>query len=290
MTVLDLSQYDLPTLDVAEMRAYGVTGAILGVFSPNNPPHDMANAADRLIAGGIPVKAWYGLAYYGSAYGATRDITWAAQLARQFKTPYVFVDSEIDGTGIFTDVTEPTPQARVEQHDYCYGIIIESGGGAKPGTYTAPWWWNPKMGGTEKFADSPLWYANYGVNDGKQPPIPVVNFGGWTKVGIHQYTSTLYVAGRNRDANYWFLGDEVSQDDFNDLVLACFSGSEDRDANGKTLPKEERLPIALTRMRNRADGGFGSIADRAESAYVIAQQGGAGGGIAPHTHTPGGVQ
>jgi hypothetical protein len=146
------------------------------------------------------------------------------------------------------------------------------------------------MGGTKKFADSPLWYANYGVNDGKQPPIPVVNFGGWTKVGIHQYTSTLYVAGRNRDANYWFLGDEVSQDDFNDLVLACFSGSEDRDANGKTLPKEERLPIALTRMRNRADGGFGSIADRAESAYVIAQQGGAGGGIAPHTHVPGGVQ
>ena len=79
----------------------------------------------------------------------------------------------------------------------------------------------------------------------------------------------------------------MSQKDFEDLVLATFSGSEDRDSLGKTLPREERLPIALDRMRNRADGGFGSVADRAESAYVIAQQG--GGGLTDHKHTPGGV-
>ena len=103
--------------------------------------------------------------------------------------------------------------------------------------------------------------------------------------GIHVDHLTIY----GDEYGQW-KGDTVSQKDFDDLVLACFSGSEDRDANGKTLSKEERLPIAYDRMRNRADGGFGSIADRAESAYVIAQQGGAGGGIAPHTHVPGGVQ
>lgn len=96
--------------------------------------------------------------------------------------------------------------------------------------------------------------------------------------GIHVDHLTIY----GDEYGQW-KGDTVSQDDFNDLVLACFSGSEDRDANGKTLPKEERLPIALTRMRNRADGCFGSIADRAESAYVIAQQGG-GTGVPKHTH------
>jgi hypothetical protein len=259
------------------MKAYGVEGVILGVFSPGNPPHDMANAADKLIGGGIPVRAWYGLPYYGSAYGATRDIKWAADLAKEYRTPYVFVDSEIDATGIFNDATTPTPASRVVEHRECYAIIHASG--ATPGTYTAPWWWNPKMGGTAEFADSPLWYANYGVNDSQQPPINIVNFGGWSKVAIHQYTSTLNVAGRNRDANYWFLQeDSLTKED----IVALFGSTERDPVSGRLLSVEERYPNAKTRYDEAVSTGK-SLLEQVGNAMALAVNHG-GGGIPAHQH------
>lgn len=212
MTVLDLSQYDLSTLDPACMKASGVSGVILGVFSGTNAPHAMANAGDALQKAGISVLAWYGLPYFGSAYGALRDITWAAQLAKDFKTPRVWIDCEIDGYQVgFTDVTPVIPSGRILTIKDCIGIIESAG--VEAGIYSAPWWWIPNTGNYKGFSHMPLWFANYGANDGTQAPLRILPtpFGGWTEATIHQYTSTLYVCGRSRDANYVFEEDMTSE-------------------------------------------------------------------------------
>jgi hypothetical protein len=117
--------------------------------------------------------------------------------------------------------------------------------------------------------------------------------GGATACASGRYAQ---VFERIRRGERYIPEDEVQQEDFNDLVMATFSAAEDRDADGKPLPKAERLPIAMDRMRTRAAGSsLQSVSDRAESGIALAQDhaanhpGGGGTGTPAHTHVPGGV-
>jgi hypothetical protein len=86
--------------------------------------------------------------------------------------------------------------------------------GLQAGIYTGAYWWPSKMGNSSEFSalGLPLWLANYGSNDPDNPrsPITEVDFGGWTKVAVHQYSSKIPACGRDvRDHNYWFLEEET---------------------------------------------------------------------------------
>lgn len=208
------------------MAASGVTGAILGVFSRGNPPHDMANAGDRLMSAGIPILGWYGLPYFGDSYGATRDIIWATQLAKAFKTRRVWVDAEIDAYQVgFTSAHVPSVTERVATlHD---NVAIIENGGISAGMYSAPWWWVPETGNYTGLSHLPLWFANYPASGQPFTYLPQP-FGGWTKPTVHQYTSTLWVCGRNRDANYVFEEDEMNAEDRKvfDALVSLMGGSD----------------------------------------------------------------
>lgn len=275
MTLLDLSQYDLP-LDARCLKAAGVTDVILGVYSPTNPPEPMADAAQSLLDVGITVHGWYALIYFGSPFGVTRDTKWAAMLARRFGVNRVWLDCEIDASAVgFTDAVTPTPASRVAEIQACRKLVEDAG--LSPGIYSAPWWWRPNTGNSTEFSDLPLWFANYGRNDGTQPPLPTLPepFGGWTKAAMHQYTSTLSVCGRGRDANYLFEEEDMglSEDD----ILAIF-GSTERDPQGNLRERAYRLARAKERYEEAVSTGR-SVLEVAATGLVTPS----GGKLAPGT-------
>ena len=264
MTTLDLSAYDIPTFDAACFKKAGVESVILGVYSDTTAPEQMANVGQACVDAGITILGWYSLVYFGSPYGVTRDTKWAIQLAKRFGVERVWLDCEIDGKAIgFNDAVPPTPASRVKEIRECVKLVEDAG--LKCGIYSGSWWWPGNTGNTTEFSRLPLWHAGY-LNDGSA--IKTVNYGGWTDVAIHQYTSSLNVCGRNRDANYVFMeGDEVTREEYETLMLAVFSGAEEA-----TLPREERLKNALYRADQRAQGLASSVADQSASAITIVQE------------------
>jgi lysozyme len=62
--------------------------------------------------------------------------------------------------------------------------------GRRPTIYTGPHFWADHMGGTERFGDSPLWYAHH--TDAADPG-PV--FGGWTTWTLWQWSDSGSVPG-----------------------------------------------------------------------------------------------
>ncbi len=283
MTVLDLSGYDLPTLDAPCMNANGVTGAILGVFSENNPPGPMGDAAQSLRDAGIDILGFYGLIYFGSPYGVTRDTKWAIQLAKRFGVERVWLDCEIDGKAIgFTDAVTPTPASRVNEIRECVKLVEDAG--LKCGIYSGSWWWPGNTGNTTEFSRLPLWHAGY-LNDGSA--IKTVNYGGWTDVSIHQYTSSLNVCGRNRDANYVFMEEDdmtpAEREEHNALV--AIMGGRDKLLANQALGNDFILGYSIEQQkladhlhvggRGHADrggfaGGFAEVNETRASNFCFA--------------------
>lgn len=89
------------------------------------------------------------------------------------------------------------------------------------------------------------------------------------------------LAGREEHYAYMFEGDSVTREEYEDLMLAVFSGSEEKD-----LPRDQRLANAEYRKRERVIGNAASVADTASSAMVVAQEGNPPGERIPqHYHT-----
>ncbi len=84
MVVLDLSHFDIETFDPVCFKANGVTGVILGVYSPTDRPNRMRQVAQACRNAGLTIHGFYGFIYFGDAFGETRDTTWAIQLAKEF--------------------------------------------------------------------------------------------------------------------------------------------------------------------------------------------------------------
>ena len=150
-------------------------------------------------------------------------------------------------------------------------------GAAAPvtGVYTNGSWWKPNMENSTEWSDSKLWLATYGVGGSPIDPIQTVDFGGWSKVWAHQYTSTWQVAGRGRDCSYLFEDvkeDDMDKTEFEDFLLAVFSGDEERD-----LTREGRLANARYRVAQRVgkapdETTLGSVADNALAAIKLGVQ------------------
>lgn len=185
--ILDVSNYDFATFDADCLKAAGVTGIILGCQNPK-----VANAMGlRAQSAGIPIIGVYGFDYFGTP-GNLGDIRDAITIAFRFGVRRVWIDCEADSGMV-------TPAERVAEIHECVNAVKATG--LEPGIYTGAWWWGPNTEYSTEFADLPLWHSAY-FDDGRE--VREVDYGGWTKVAIHQWTSTLSLCGRGRDANYVF--------------------------------------------------------------------------------------
>lgn len=284
MRVLDLSNHDYATFDPACLRAAGVERVILGCW-------DFAIAEAMLLAlraHGIVAEDLYCFLYYRLPW-ENNDVLNATVLHERhggIERVWLDCEAEFDGPGGLLDTEAPgtTVALRQEITQSWYTTLEREG--YQAGIYTGRFWWADKMGDDRWFAQAgaPLWLANYGTDDPDNPrrPVTEADFGGWTRVAVHQYSSSIPVCGRGRDHNYWFLEEPMTPEEkaafaalkarLEALELATFSGAEDRDDRGKTLPREKRLERARPRIDKRANGEFGSVADRSESAIALAQR------------------
>lgn len=206
MTVCDISNYDMDTFDPVCFKLAGVTGVIIGC-------QQIAIArkqAKGLIEQAIPIIGLYGFDYFGTIGDADSpgaDIGDACDLADELRNlmgwaGIIWVDAEIDGG------PPVSPEQRVQEIAECIALI--EGRGYRAGIYTGSWWWIPNTGNSQAFAHLPLWHAAYGSNALPIGPITTVDYGGWTNVAIHQFTSRLEICGRGRDANYVFMENDMT--------------------------------------------------------------------------------
>lgn len=203
--VLDLSNYDYyvdirNVYWVEQMERAGVEAIILGTQWPDAARYQ----ADQ-------IKARSGIELLGTY--AEPDVDSAIAVAKEFKMKMV---------GLVTE-----PGSILDQKEMLDGIdkVRQS--------YLDPYIYGNKgdltriiAGAEDKFADTKLWLANYGTNDPEDPtaPIRVVSLGSWTKVAMHQYSSTIVVAGRVRDHNYLLIEpeEEMTEDRVRELIREAF--------------------------------------------------------------------
>ena len=230
MTVLDLSVYDLDTLDPECFVANGVTGVILASY----PIARMREAARRCRDAGLVIHGFYGFCYFGSPYGELRDIDWAVQLAHEFGVRRVWVDCEKDAIEVpFSDARTATPEQRVDAIWRAVAFIEDAGLSA--GIYSGSWWWDPNTGRCTEFAHLPLWNSYY---DG-DPDIDGLPYGGWTTAAVEQYSSTVPICGRaTRDVNRIYEEeDAMTKDEIRAIFKEELAAAErDHLITGSTLP------------------------------------------------------
>ena len=80
-------------------------------------------------------------------------------------------------------------------------VTLVQNAGLNCGIYTGRYWWESATNNTPDFAHLPLWHASYWDDGHFQQE---VDYGGWTKVTVHQYASTPELCGRKEDRDVWF--------------------------------------------------------------------------------------
>ena len=227
MTVLDLSNYDANTFDPVCMKTAGVEGIILGC-QRIGIAYSMAQKARDA---GLPILGTYAYLYFAAAPSATHD---AIIVAKAYGVPRVWLDVE-DTSGNLPPLAD-----RIQEVANCVQAVEDAG--LQGGIYTGGWYWPDKMGNTTEFARLPLWHSAYLNGEGTPYEVRTVNYGGWTDVAVHQWTSTLDVCGRKRDANHYYLEEEMTPEERAklDAVYAALTGGvagviEAWNANGNSV-------------------------------------------------------
>lgn len=204
MSVLDVSNYDASSFNGPALKAAGVERLIVGCQN--------FDAALRMVSegrdAGILIEDLYTFLYFGLA-GGYQDVDRAIALGNRVGgIKRIWLDVEADPPN---EATGLTPELRLNA--LLNEVSIVEDAGFEAGIYTYRPYWVTKMGDTREFAGKKLWFANYGLNLASEPrgPVTEVAFGGWTQVAIHQYSSTIPVAGRERDHNYWFINEEKDE-------------------------------------------------------------------------------
>jgi len=191
MTIcLDVSNYDYDTFDADCMKAAGVDKLIIGCQRPEIARW-MCTEAQRA---GIEIIGVYAYIYFGvDTIGQTKA---AIDVAKEYGIGTVWIDVE--------DTSGGTIDSRLSEVRKTVNLVEEAGLNA--GIYTGGWYWPTYMADTNEFSRLPLWHSAY-WDDHRE--VRNVSYGGWNAVAIHQYTSTLSICGRNRDANYVFEEDDM---------------------------------------------------------------------------------
>lgn len=237
MSVLDLSNYDFQTFDAQCLKDAGVERIIFGCWNQGQTLGMLRGA--RSV--GIAAEDFYTFVYYGLSW-EQREVDNALYLAAtEGGIKRIWIDCEATFTDwpgdLDTEAPGMTPGRRVALTQATVERIRAAG--LQPCIYTGGWWWPSKMANSTAFADLPLWVSDYGTNnpDYPRPPVREVAFGGWTTVAAHQYSSSIVVCGRERDHNYWFMEEEMTDPRVDEILKAL--GGEARlaiwNANGNDL-------------------------------------------------------
>jgi hypothetical protein len=196
--VLDISNHDYSTFNAECFRNNGVERVIVNAWDCRIS-EDMIR---KCRAFGIASEDIYCFLYFGLPH-ERREVSNALALAKNLGgIKRIWLDVEATPPNEASDMT---PQKRINVVAECAAEIERAGYGV--GIYTGRWYWVPYMENTTAFSKYPLWLAYWGKNDGTQPPIKIVDFGGWQRVSVHQFTSRFALCGRYRDANYWMLNE-----------------------------------------------------------------------------------
>lgn len=251
MTTLDVSNYDYGTFDAACLKAAGVDQIIVGCQRPQLAREMIEQAR----AAGIKVIGVYAYLYFDvDTLGQTMT---AIGVAQEYGIGTVWLDVED---------TSSRSSSRESQLQTCVDVVIDSG--LRAGIYTGGWYWPSYMLNTTAFSYLPLWHSDYGYNDGTYPPVTEVAYGGWTKVAIHQYTSTLNLCGRHRDANYVLEEEPMTADELARLErLERIVGGEAADQ------------IDLLESHNNLNAAVTAHVDHHPGSSTVSE----------HTHEPGKV-
>lgn len=264
MVVLDASNYDSDTWNPPCLKAAGVERVIMGCQRPSLASPMIVAARNARIE----VRDLYAFLYFG--IDTIGQVNGAIAVAKDLGgIDTIWLDCESTGD---LEAKNLTPPARIADLANCVNLVRSHG--YRAGIYTGAWWWPSYMGNTTQFSGLPLWHAAYGPNSGPADPIREVNYGGWREVAIHQYTSTLNLCGRGRDANYVFEEADMA-DPRVDAIIAALGGQDAIDqwnANGNSL----LLGYALEQQK-LADHLDGHPAENAQ----------AGTKVLPHKHTMG---
>lgn len=209
---LDVSNYDVSTFDAQCLFASGVDRIIAGCW-------DLSATRSLITASrwaSIVADDLYTFLYFGLSH-EQREVTHAVTL-RESDTRLRRAWLDIEATAPHAAAVTPSYRIdaalRARQTLEAAGFIV--------GVYTTEHYWRTYMANTTAFADCPLWLANWGTNNpnAPRPVITAVSFGGFTRVSVHQYSSTIWRCGRARDHNYWMLdGDPMERPDTYDAAL-----------------------------------------------------------------------
>jgi hypothetical protein len=197
--VVDWSNYTgVPSpQQVADLKAAGVTGVILGTQRPTITRQQYALCqAQRLDVVGLYVFVYWHV-------DDRRRLAEARALAEEWMLR-VWLDCEWDSSnnetifGPGTALPMPPPAQLV---DTIADYIRQLGADYFAGVYTGEWWWRQFLGNSQAFAMFPLWHAWYYLD--RRAPTSFDEFrpyGGWTRPHLWQY-SERGLAGVNCDLN-----------------------------------------------------------------------------------------
>ena len=194
--VLDVSNYDLDTFDAACLKDAGVTGVIVGCQRLTSAEEII----NRCRVHGIKVHALYGFLYFG-VERFMDDFARAVYLAERYGIEKIAVDVESSPPNEAEGVT---PARRIKET--WEAVRFVESGGYEPVIYTYAPYWQSQMGNTTEFSAYTLWLAHYLDNEGSPFERRHAGFGGWDLCAAHQWTSTLFLCGRHRDANHLWEG------------------------------------------------------------------------------------
>lgn len=207
----DISNYDWPfTSDtIAAFRADredGNAGGYQGVIIGSQNPAIARMQAAVCRANDFPVIATYTEPFKADdAYNATLV---AIEIAKENGSRFICAACEDGG------ITGIDELRAVQGLIYAYGLTMV--------VYCGQYYWQDVFQNTTEFRDCPLWYASY-FDDRRR--VQRVNYGGWTKVAIHQFASTPYLGGRDRDRNVLWL-DEMEPDDMTEAEVRAIAKDE----------------------------------------------------------------
>jgi hypothetical protein len=260
---LDFSNYDSDVpFDSAAIVAFGAEGFRAFLLGCQNPAIASHQAAVALAGGMEPLATYIEPFTAEDAYEATID---GIAMAIHLGVPIVYAACERGGVTGIDELRAIRGQVEAA------GLVL--------GIYTGKPTWQSLFANTTEFADCPLWFAAY-WDDGRL--IEEVDFGGWTKVTIHQYASSPAIAGRNRDRNEILIqeGDMAATPDELFAIQASYKAliggiGGDYDAQMK----------AFVATGNSLITANAKLQERVAKLEAAAKP----GALPDHKHTPGGV-
>jgi hypothetical protein len=240
----------------------GCQYAIVGCQVP-----EIARAQVAALAGaGIHAIAVYAYLYWG--YDVAVEVAKAIGVASEARVRLVYLDCESAGEA-------PSVTSAVRLLQLREAVALVEAAGLAAGIYTGEPFWRGSMENSTEFARLPLWHAAYWWD---RRVVASVSYGGWTRVGIHQYaatgnecyaddgvtvTSVPPFHGVNVDYNRVFEAPEedempMTADEFRAWMRRYFAGDpegtpvEQRegyyDADGDPIPPDPEVVAAIGRL------------------------------------------